>query len=134
MALKQKILIVWASLVSSKNALASSGGLTVAGMAVFGDWITWASAGAGAVAYGLTKPEARKPATIGNGIISVGSGGFGGSFAMQLVATRGYPEPSIYFCAFLMALAAPFLWATFTRRGSKAAQIIWDLLVKRGIK
>lgn len=134
MAIRQRILILWASLVSSKNALASSGGMTVAGMAVFGDWITWASAGAGAVAYGLTRPEARKPATIGNGIISVGSGGFGGSFAMQLVMERGYPQPSIYFCTFLLALAAPFLWAAFTNKGAKAGVFLWDLLVKRGAK
>lgn len=118
MALKQRIIIIWASFWTSKHAVAASGGATLAAMAVFDDWITWAAAGAGAVAYGLKRPEGRKTESLAYGIASIGFGGLGGPYAVSVVTSQGNPQPSVYLCSFVLAIAAPYVWDKFAK-GSK---------------
>jgi hypothetical protein len=119
MALKQRIIIIWASFMTSKNAVAASGGATLAAMAVFDDWITWAVSGAGAIAYNLKRAEGRKMESIAYGIVSIGAGGFGGPYAVSLVTAEGRPEPSVYLCSFVLAIAAPYLWDRYAKGGKK---------------
>lgn len=113
MAFRQRIVIIWASFWTSKHAIAASGGATLAAMAVFDDWITWAVAGVGAIAYRLRRPVAGKLVATGNGIISIGIGGLGAPYAASVVSVQGYPEPSVYLCSFVLAITWPYLWDRF---------------------
>jgi hypothetical protein len=113
MRLKRKLIILSAYAMASKHAIAASAGTAVTAAVVSNDWVTWAVAGAGAVAYRLKKPEVKKAISIGNGIISVGVGGLGAPYVVSLVMTNGYPQPPVYLCAFLTALLWPYLWDKF---------------------
>lgn len=114
MTLRNKLLAFMAALMTSKHAIAASATTAVTAAMVSNDWITWAVSGAGAVAYRLKTPEISKMVAIGNGIISVFLGGLGAPYLVSIVMVNGYPQPSVYLCAFLTALLWPYAWDKFT--------------------
>ena len=110
MTFKKKIIALMAALMASKHAIGAAAGTALVAASVSSDWVTWAISGAGAVAYRLRTPEIKKMVAISNAMISVFLGGLGAPYMVSLVMTNGYPQPTVYLCAFLIALIWPFVW------------------------
>jgi len=109
MRIKRKLLILFAYAMASKHAIAASSATAVVAAMGSNDWVTWASAGAGAAAYRLRTVEVNKLVSISNGIISVGLGGLGAPWLVTL-AVPSMPAAPIYLSAFLVALLWPYMW------------------------
>ncbi len=114
MMLRNKIIILAASLAASKHAIGSALATSVVAAAVAPsmgfDPVTWAMAGAGAAGAHFKIEEKSRRSAIGNGIISVFLGGLGGPYLPSLVLSLEYPGPSAYLSAFILAVAWPFMW------------------------
>lgn len=112
MKLKRKLIVLFAYFMASKHAIASSSTTAIVMAMGSDDWVTWASAGAGAAAYRLRTPEVNKLLSISNGIISVGLGGLGAPWLVAL-ALPSIPSAPVYLSAFLVALMWPYMWDRF---------------------
>ena len=114
MTLKRKLVLMMATLLASKHAVAASiataATVAVVAPAIGFDPLTWFFSGIGAVAARLKIIETSRQVAIANGIISVVLGGLGSPYALALVMKFDYPQPPIYLCAFLLALLWPVIW------------------------
>lgn len=109
MRLKRKLILLFAYMMASKHAIASSLGTAITAALISHDWMTYAVAGIGHVAYRLRHPEVKKVVSISNGIISVCLGGLGAPWLVTVVLP-GVPQPPVYLASFIVALVWPYMW------------------------
>lgn len=113
MIIKKKLMFAIAALAASKHSVAGAiaAGVAGAGLATtmgFDPW-TWLIGAVGGVIVRVKLPPTTRADSIMNGVISVMLAGLAAPWFVAIAMFQNIPAPSVYFVAFMLAVAWPWL-------------------------